>query len=198
MVKCKGFWFRLNWASYTIFLNSIHANCVLVFSSCVANYHKLSNSKQCPFIKFQFCRWDSGIGSPGLYLEPLQSLKEVYLEDLKNNSLSVFFREVTNPVPCAWSTEICLLRVLGLTESPPLLTIIPSHVVLSIFQPTMHTRPFSCFKSDFSLHFPASRENSLLLGAHVVNLILPGNSLFLTVNWWTILTTFIKFFHNST
>lgn len=41
------------------------------------NYHKLSSSKQCPFVKFQFCRWDNGVGSSAVCLEPLQSLKWV-------------------------------------------------------------------------------------------------------------------------
>lgn len=144
------------------------------------------------------------VGSSAVCLEPLQSLKWVWLVKLLSGGSgeeSTFssIREL------AKSSSLCLehgglfLRLLGLTEGPSLLLkIIPSHVVFSSFKPTMHTRPCLCFKP---LWFPfapsSSRQNSLLLGAHVIKLILPENSLFLNVQWWTILITSIKFLHSS-
>lgn len=89
VVEYNSFWVRLNWEV----MQSFYFNHTLAFSSCVADYHKLSSLKQHSFIKFQFCRWKVGASLTGLCLDFLKIQKQgmkwlsCYLDVSGNNPL---------------------------------------------------------------------------------------------------------------
>lgn len=72
VVVYNSLWIRLNWEV----MQPFYFNHTLGFSSCVADYHKLSSLKQHPFIKFQFCRWKVGASLTGLCLDFLKIQKQ--------------------------------------------------------------------------------------------------------------------------